>query len=401
MMLKRPLMRLFPVLLFNLTAFGVAIPVLPALIKAQGGDGIWVGFAFALQAFGQLITGPLWGAASDRYGRKPVLVGTIIAAGLCELATAFSPALWVTLIVRLCAGLCAGNVAAAAALISDVTEAKRRSQGMAIIGISFGLGFTLGPALGALVSYLAGDELSPFGRGMPFVVAAGLDLIAALLGVALVVEARADVASRAASRVKRSWSQARELMRRPGIRAMGELFAVTTVAMTLMETTFFLFMADARGWDEAEVGGLLGAMGLWSATIQGGVGRISSRIGDRGMVRWGCGLLAPGLGFAAWSGSGPLVVLLVLLGLAATGRALLQPGAMALMSRQARDEQEVGEVMGVMQSATSLGRLVGPALGGVLFEWVWTGAPFLTAGALVALAAMRWSRARVVEDAKE
>lgn len=386
---KRPLVRLFPVLLLNLTAFGVAIPILPALLKSQGASGVLVGVAFALQALGQLLTGPLWGSMSDRYGRRPVLLATIAAAALCELATAFSPTLWATLAIRFVAGLCAGNVACAAALISDATEADKRSRGMAIIGISFGLGFTLGPAAGALVSHLAPDVAGPGGIGAPFLLATALDLFALALGGAILIEARADARERASGRARRSIKTIRALLARPGVRAMGELFALTSIALALLESCFFLFMSARWGWDEARVGGLLGAMGLWSALVQGGMRRGAERLGDARMMLIGCGMLGAGLLMAPLYHA--LWALVAALGLAGAGRALLQPGAMALMSKQAEGADEAGELMGVMQSANSLGRLVGPALGGFLLDWVWVGAPFVTAGALVWAAALLWT----------
>jgi MFS family permease len=390
---RRPLLRLFPVLLLNLTAFGVAIPILPALLKSQGATGLLVGVAFALQALGQLLTGPLWGSLSDRYGRRPILLATIGAAALCELATAFSPMLVVTLALRFVAGLCAGNVACAAALISDGTEPAKRSQGMALIGIGFGLGFTMGPAAGALVGYLTPDVPGPSGIGAPFVLAAALDLIALLLGALILIEAREDAAGRAGARSRRSWETIRALLQRPGVRGLGELFVLTSMALTLLETSFFLFMSKTRGWDEAQVGALMGAMGLWSALVQGGIRRIAARLGDRRMALWGCGLL--GVGLIGAPLFHPLWALCLALAVSATGRALMQPGTMALMSRQAEGGEEAGEVMGVMQSANSVGRLVGPTIGGALFDWVWVGAPFVAAGALVWGAALRWgSRTR-------
>jgi MFS family permease len=385
---RRPLARLFPVLLLNLTAFGVATPVLPALLKVQGATGLGVGAAFALQALGQLVMGPVWGALSDRYGRRPVLLATIgLAAGL-ELLTAMSPALWATYVLRALVGLCAGNVACASALISDATPPKERSRGMMLIGIAFGLGFTLGPAAGALVSHLAPDVPGMWGIGAPFVLAAALDLVALALGALVLIEARTEANARAAVRARRDLVALRALLARPGIRRMGELFVWTSLGLTLLETSFFLYMSKTRGWDEARVGALLGAMGLWSAFLQGVLRRSAARLGDRRMALWGCGLLGAGLVIAPLYE--PLWFLVMALGVAGAGRALMQPGAMALMSQEASAPQEAGEVMGVMQSANSFGRLVGPPIGGALFDWVWVGAPFVAAGVLVWVGAMRW-----------
>ncbi|MEM1348471.1 MAG: MFS transporter, partial [Myxococcota bacterium] len=176
---KRPLLRLFPVLLLNLTAFGIAIPIIPALAKELGGEGTAVGAIFALQALGQMLMAPVWGKLSDRAGRRAVLMATICGAAAIDVVTALAGQLWVLMAVRFVAGLLAGNVATASALVSDATDEGSRSKGMALIGICFGLGFTLGPGLGALASFVAPDDPGLLGRGFPFLVSGVLNVVAA------------------------------------------------------------------------------------------------------------------------------------------------------------------------------------------------------------------------------
>ncbi|MFU8805425.1 MAG: MFS transporter, partial [Bradymonadaceae bacterium] len=165
---QRPLARLFPILLLNLTGFAISIPVLPALAFALGGSAVDVGLLYAVQALGQFLMAPGWGALSDRFGRTKVLTGTFLAAALMEIFTAFTGSLAILYVARFLVGLCAGNIATATALIADSTGPENRSKGMAIIGISFGIGFTLGPAIGAAVSYVAADGPGILGAGLPF-----------------------------------------------------------------------------------------------------------------------------------------------------------------------------------------------------------------------------------------
>ncbi len=386
----RPLLRLFPVLLLNLTAFGVSIPVVPALARELGATGAMVGAIFALQAIGQLIMAPLWGKLSDRIGRKPVLALTIFGAAMADLLTATSTSLVFLFLARFAAGLCAGNVATASALVSDATEAHNRSRGMAIIGICFGLGFTMGPGLGALASTWGAPGVGPLGRGLPFVVAASINLIAALLAVVLLREPSGDIEERARRRMARRPTGLRELMRRPGVVVMGVFFTVLTVGVTIQETTFFLYANARYGFDEAQVGVLFAGMGLLSALVQGGIGRISGLLGDRRMSALGLALLALGLGMTPlWE---VLPFLLVCLTLAAVGRALTQPGGLALMASLGRSEDEGGRLMGLAQSATSMGRVLGPAIGGVAFD-ADPRAPFVLSGVLLAVMGVWWARA--------
>ena len=387
---RRPLARLFPVLLLNLTAFGVSIPVVPALAKELGGAGLAVGVIFALQALGQLVMAPLWGAISDKVGRKPVLLATIVAAALVDVWTSMSDALWMLALARLMAGLCAGNVSTASALVTDATEPKTRSKGMAIIGICFGLGFTLGPAIGALASLgAAPGELGPLGRGLPFVVSAGINALAAMLGAWVLVEPAQGEQRRRQNRQERRPDSIRRMLRRPRMQQLGALFLAYSVSVTILETTFFLYAASRYGYREAQVGMIFAGMGLLSALVQGGIGRLSSRYGDVRLVQVGAGLLVVGLmATPLWE---VLPFLLCMLAVGAVGRALLQPASLALLSSQALDERESGKVMGLGQSAQSMGRVVGPALGGLAFELVDPRAPFVVSGLCLCVVGLWWA----------
>ncbi len=235
----RPLLRLFPVLLCNLIAFGVAIPILPALVKQEfGGGGTEVGALFTLQALGQLMMAPLWGYLSDRWGRRPVLMVTILGAIAADLWTSQVTGLTELYAVRFVAGLCAGTIATASAYVADVTEAKTRSKGMAVIGISFGLGFTIGPAVGAIASHFA--MKNGWGRAFPFVISSGINVASIGLAMLLLREATKGMGERSENRERRELRVLRELLARPGVRAMGVLFLAYAVAVTILESTFYL-----------------------------------------------------------------------------------------------------------------------------------------------------------------
>ena len=384
----RPLLRLFPVLLLNLVAFGVSIPIIPALAKGLGASGVEVGLIFALQALGQFAMAPLWGKLSDRTGRKPILVVTIAAAACVDVLTANTSSLWMLFVARLVAGLCAGNISTASALVTDATTLKTRSKGLAIIGICFGLGFTIGPGLGAYAAAKTPQAIGMMGRGFPFLVAGGINALAAVLAMGLLREPIKEGLTRQNNRLSRRPDAIVQMLKRPGIRVMSWFFLAYSLAVTILETTFFLYAAGAYDYNEAQVGAIFAGMGLLSALVQGGIGRISKRLGDLRMTF--VGALLFGLTIAAAAIWEQIVYLLVMLALASIGRALLQPGSLSMMSRQSVTEGENGKVMGIAQSAQSLGRVVGPALGGLLFDFVNPRAPFVASGFILTAASLYW-----------
>ncbi|MBA2662167.1 MAG: MFS transporter [Bradymonadaceae bacterium] len=385
---RRPLLRLFPILLLNITGFAISIPVLPALAYALGGGAVDVGLLYATQAFGQFIMAPGWGALSDRFGRKHILMCTFGAAAIMELSTAFVPSLGLLFLARFLVGLCAGNVATATALIADATDASTRSKGMAIVGISFGVGFTLGPAIGAGVSLLTQPGAGILGAGLPFAVSAALSLITLVLAAAFLIEPVQDADERRKTRLATRPNSIMAQLRVAPIFIMCALFFLYTVAITVMEGTFFVYMADIYGYDAAHVGMIFAAMGLLMALFQGGVGWASRTFGDRTMTAAGLALLAVGLGLAPITGK--LAVLLIFLAIATIGRAFVHPGILSMTSSLAIHRQETGRIMGILQSASSLGRVIGPALGGLIFVYVSPAAPFWFAGILLASAGLWW-----------
>lgn len=413
---RRPLLRLFLVLLLNITAFAISIPVLPALAEHLGGSPVDVGMLYATQALGQFLMAPGWGALSDNFGRKRILMATFAAAAVLELTTAFVPSLLLLYLVRFLVGLCAGNVATATALIADSTDSANRSRGMAVVGISFGLGFTLGPAIGAGVSLLTKpglalrvaelplggapaaliNAIAPLGTGLPFAFSSAMSLVTLVLAAFLLVEPEQDAEQRRKSRARakdpnselHTRSVGEQLRQRP-VFLMSALFFLYTVSITVMEGTFFVYMAEVYDYDVARVGLLFAAMGIWMALFQGAVGPTARALGDRKMTGLGAILLAAGLVFASISGTN-LWLLLVFLSIATIGRAFIHPGVLSLISTLATHRQETGRIMGISQSASSLGRIVGPALGGLLFLYISPTAPFWFAGLLMAVSGLWW-----------
>ena len=166
---------------------------------------------------------------------------------------------------------------------------------------------------------------------------------------------------------------------------------VYTVSVSIMESTFFVFSEARYGWDERQVGTAMAGLGLLMAFLQGGVGRVSKRVGDRMMVGVGLVLVGGGLVFAPMFVAIP--AFLLMLAIATAGRAFAHPGILAMTSSTKPAADDAGRVMGSLQSAASLGRIAGPAIGGAAFQYAHPDSPFWFAGVIMLLAVAWWLRA--------
>jgi MFS family permease len=342
---------LFAVVILDLVGFGIVMPVLPFWAQEFGAGAVAFGLLQSSYAAAQLVCAPLWGRLSDRVGRRPVLLGTIAGTALAMLATGLAPSLVWLFAARLLAGAFAANISVASAYIADVTPPEERTRFMGLLGASFGVGFVLGPGIGAL--------LAPYGHAVPMFFTAGL---AAINWAVAALRLREPVRHEAGERGTRRLA----LLRDPAIRSVVLANLAFSLAVTQLETFFAYLMRDRFGWDNAQgVGFILVAMALVMGGIQGGgMKALSARYAERTLVVAGVAILA--LGFAGVPLAPSVAVLLAPLALAAVGRAIAQPALLSLASQAARPEER-GAVMGVFQSSASLARVFGPALGGLLY----------------------------------
>ncbi len=377
------LFKLFIVLFLYVVAMGIALPIIPAMTLTLGGDGIDVGFIFAVQALGQFLAATYWGSLSDRIGRRNTMMITLVLVGVLELLTAFAGELWILYVLRFVFGLVGGTIAIGSAHAADVTTEENRSKGMAVVGISFGLGFTFGPAIGAFSASFGGSQVGWGDIGFPFVIAAGVAFLASVLAFFLIEDSAEKTTAR-----KTSLKEVFSLLRYPKLKWMFFVFMLYTAAAAIMEGTIFLYMRDIYGFDRTNVGYIFAGLGILTALMQGGVGRIAKKFGERAMIFFGGLSVAAGLILAPLFQ--PLLAFLAALGITTSGRAFIHPGILSLTSLDAPPEEERGKVMGALQASSSLGRIWGPAIGGILFERVSKGAPFWVAGAIMLVTLLIW-----------
>jgi len=376
-----PLLAVFLTVVIDLLGFGIVLPLLPLYGDDLGASHATVALLFVAFSGLQFLTAPIWGRLSDRIGRRPVLLiglgGSIASYTLFGIAS-MHMILGLLFASRLTAGIFGGTISTAYAYIADVTKPEERGRGMALIGMAFGIGFTLGPAIGGL-----GHQLDPAAPGF---IAAGFSLIAFLFCFTRLPEPPRHVPT-----ARRNWLDMkafRNAFHVPGVRLMLLLGFLTVTCFALMESTLGLLAREGHDLGYAQVGLLFTYLGFCSALAQGMVvRRYMKRVGELRFIRTGCVLLA--LGMLAFSMAPTLGWLIGLAPLAVFGFAMITPSLNSLLSqRSARDVQ--GGVLGVNQSLQSLARIVGPMIGLPLLGLhiplpFWVGASIMAAAFTLAL----------------
>lgn len=372
---------LIGVVLIGMTGFGVFLPIFPFLALHLGANATAVTIAMSCYSLGQLVASPWWGRLSDRVGRKPVIVIGLIGSVVSYLWLSRAASIEELGAARLFGGLMGGNIGAAFAAAADLADDKTRARNMGLLGAAVGFAFVAGPALGGFVIGAQEAERADFVR---------VCLLSASLAAAAVIAALLLFRETLPKNARRQPHEARVrrlqlLFSRPALLRLVCVLMIMITAQALMEATFGLF-ADARlQWGPRQVGWALAGLGVGAVLLQGGAaGRLSRTIGERTMLIVGLCLFAAGFGGMAVTHAAPTLV--ASLAVIVAGLGLATPALNSLIAGQAA-ENERGAVMGMSQSVSALGRVVGPMCAGVIFDAFGPGAPFLTA-ALLILAAL-------------
>ncbi len=379
-----PLVTLFLTVFVDLVGFGLVIPLLPFYAEHFRATPDVVALLMAAFSFMQFLFAPVWGRASDRLGRKPVLVMSLTGAVASYVWLAFAGSLWQLFAARGLAGAMAGNIAAAQAYIADVTPPERRARGMGIIGAAFGLGFIVGPAIGGV---LAGPDPADPNVQAPAFASAGLSLFALLFAVVFLRESL-EPAARAAAASRPHEGRVRLLadaLRRPGLGLLILVFFLVTFVFAGMEATFAMWSERQFGWGAQQNGYVFAYAGLLAAAVQGGlIGPLSQRFGEARLLV--SGSLALGLGLTLITLAVSVPLLIAAITLLALGLGVSTPSLNSLISQHAATGAR-GGTLGVSQSAASLARIVGPAFAGFCFATFGRDWPYI-AGAVVMAAVL-------------
>jgi DHA1 family tetracycline resistance protein-like MFS transporter len=359
---RSPLLVIFITVFIDLVGFGIVIPVMPYYAEGTrfGATPRGVGLLFASYSVMQLIFAPVLGRLSDRYGRRPVLLISLLGTSLGFFVMGFATTLWMLFLGRIIDGISGGNISTAQAYIADVTTPENRAKGMGLIGAAFGLGFVFGPAIGGV--------LSRWGIHVPFLFAGALAFAnAVLLYFTLPETVTPDHPARTSAAQGRSWRRLFNSLRNPRLAFVLTIYFLSIVAFSLMTACFSLFLMFRFGYDAFHNGWVFAMVGIISAVIQGAlIGKLVKRYGEPTLVIVGTLLFSASLFASPFIGPALGVIGIIVTGaVSAIGNALNAPTLTSLASKTA-SASEQGAIMGVTQSVASLARAVGPALAAFL-----------------------------------
>ena len=375
---------LFSVVFINLVGFGLIVPLLPFFGTSLGAEPWQITLLFAAYSLGQFFAEPFWGRLSDRIGRKPVLLMTLLANALGYLMLAFVPDIWTAIAVRLFTGLGAGNISTVQGYVADVTPPEKRAGRMGMIGAAFGLGFIVGPGLGGLlVDEAAGHQ----GFIVPIYLAAAMAALAAVGVVVFLKESRA----KADPAVPREPFLAglQVAVRNPVVSRVLLVTLIFMAGFAGMESTFALWAEDAWSWHAREVGLNFMAVGVVSVISQAFLtGRLARRFGEANVLAFGACLFGVSLVaqvVAARLMTGHDWIVPVITAFTAFGMSLTMPNVSALISRSV-DPDRQGQMLGLNMASGSIARILGPIVAGAIYSGLGPSWPFLI-GALFAIPA--------------
>lgn len=362
---------IFLTVFIYLLGFGMIIPILPLLSTYYGATPLEAGLLMSAFSLMQFLFAPLWGRISDRLGRRPILLFCLVGECLSYILLANARSLEMIFVARILAGFFGASISTASAYISDITPEDRRSQGMALIGAAFGLGFLLGPAIGGGLTVLAENISNEvhFIAGFSAYGVAVLCLLTFVFAYFQLDESLSDQNRELAlqrSKVKQNRFQVLfDYFRRPIVGLLIFIFAFATFAMAMMEATLVLFMEQEFKWGIREVSFGFAYIGVWIVITQGFlVRKLLPIFGERRVLILGLSCMFTGF-FLLLIGKN-LAVLAVSQTLIALGTGFTNPSLLGSISLLVSGSEQ-GTALGTTQSLSSLARVIGPALGGFLF----------------------------------
>ena len=387
-MQNRRLLTLFLIVFIDLLGFSLILPLLPFYAETFGATPFQIGLLVAAYAAAQLVGAPLLGRMSDRFGRRPVLLISLIGTFIGFLILGFANSLWMLFASRLLDGFTGGNISVAQAYITDVTDEKDRAKGLGLLGAAFGIGFIIGPAVGG--------SLSVYGFAVPAFVAAGLSFIS-ILGVifflpeSLTAEARAKLKKNAKQEIslRNLWAA----INRPRVGPLLNIRFFYGLAFATFQTIFPLYAQYKLGLDARNTGFVLTYVGILVVFVQGFlVGWLAARFNEYRLIFLASFLMM--IVLFAWALVPNLIALLIVLAPLAVAAGILNTLLNSTLSKAVYPE-EVGGTLGLSASLESLTRVISPTAGGILIGSLGTWAPGVVGG-LIMLGTVSYAWRRLI-----
>jgi len=377
---KSPIFVLFITILIDLLGFGLIIPILPIFAIELKATSLQIGLIAGLYSLMNFLFAPFWGTLSDKIGRRPVMLISIMVTMLAYVFFAFTHSLTFLIVSRIFAGIGSANISAAQAYIADITEPKDRAKNMGLIGAAFGLGFIFGPPVGGYLKSISGTG----SVDLVGYVAAGLCAFNLLLAYFYLPESIKEKQPAKVFRFRPITDLLFEL-KKPII---SELFIINFIfvcAFSMMQITASILWIERYLFNEKQVGFVFMFIGLTSAIVQGGfVGKLTKMFGEKKLLLIGSVLMVVGLGTLPFAPVDMFYLQLISLTCIALANGCLSPSLTSLLS-QIADRNEQGQVLGMNQSFGALARVAGPALGGLLYDVDYT-LPYIVGGIIMIVA---------------
>ena len=358
--MKKPgLLVIFLIVAIGLLGFGLILPLLPFYAENFGATPGQVGLLVASYAAAQFIGAPLLGRLSDRFGRKPILLVSILGTIISFIMLGLANSLWMIFASRILDGFTGGNISVAQAYITDITTEKNRSKGLGLIGAAFGLGFVFGPAIGG--------TLSIYGFSVPAFAAAGLSLISFLgviffLSESLSKEARVNLSQKVKQEIL--LKNLVEALKRPKVGPLLQIRFFYGLAFAAFQSIFSLYAQYQLGLDAQKTGYILAYVGILVVLVQGaGIGWITKLADEKKLIFWSSILLAASL--LAWGFTSSIPLLLVVLAPLALSSGILNTLLNSQLTKVVPPE-EFGGTLGLSSSLESLTRVIAPSASGYL-----------------------------------
>ncbi|AST93872.1 tetracycline resistance MFS efflux pump [Sutcliffiella cohnii] len=369
---KKALPILFAIMFLVMVGFGIIIPVMPFYAEELGASPTQLGLLMAVYSFMQLLFAPMWGRISDKIGRKPVIMIGILGLALSFFLMAWATELWMLFAARIIGGLLSSaNMPTVMAYVADITSEEDRGKGMGIIGASVGLGFIFGPAIGGIFS-----EAS---LHIPFYLAGGSSLITFFF-VMFVLKESLTAEQKAKGKLTKRAPLLQAFKGSVSILFLLQLFV--SLSLAGLEATFAYFAYEKANLGTVQLGYIFMIMGLAGAVVQGGlVGKLTKKHGEGFVIQLGIAISA--LGFLLILFIDSFTTAAIFLTVFGIGNGFIRPSVSSLLTKKVKTGH--GTTTGLLSSFDSLGRIIGPPLGGILFTFS-IGLPYIAGIILSALA---------------
>jgi multidrug resistance protein len=353
----------------DLVGFGIVVPILGRYAERFGANGLQVGLMFASFSVAQMVFAPILGRISDKVGRKPVIVFSLIGTAVGSFVTGAAGALWVLFLGRILDGASGASVAVAQGAVADIAPPEQRARLMGMLGAAFGVGFVVGPALGGLAA-LGGPHV-------PFYLAGSIAAINAVAAMIRLPETKPDT-----SHITEKHQRGSALS--PALKRFALVGFLSMLGFAGFEATFSIWGEKQFGFTEGSASLVFVFVGVTLVAVQGGlIGPLTERLGSRKLLRIGLSLVAVGLLLLGVTTTWPM--LFVALFLLSLGQGISGPSGSALVAELAPVERR-GEAIGYQQSTAAFGRVAGPVMAGALFDQVGINSQFLVSGILIVFA---------------